>query len=309
MSGKSPLSVSVAIWTCNQEQFIGEAIESALDQDYPGIEIVVADDNSDDSTSEIVTDYARRYPDRVRPLLNRGRRSIVANVNRALAACTGELVASLDGDDFFLPGKLSAQANAFAEHPDVAVCRHPVQVVDERGTVIDTVDLQPSLRLAGPRDLLVDGFFIYTASAMMLRRSAMPRDGVPTLVEHAPDFLLAIETASRGPILRVDGILASYRRHPGQITAPEPGSEVVFEDAMRAVAYVEATHPELADACPRARVLLTKWEADRRRDSSDLDWVSAGVRRALRTAPLHRDLWRAYARVSAKRLVRRLRAL
>jgi glycosyltransferase involved in cell wall biosynthesis len=300
------MSVSVAIWTCNQEQFIGEAIESALDQDYPGIEIVVADDSSDDSTSEIVTDYARRYPDRVRALLNRGRRSIVANVNRALAACTGELVAALDGDDFFLPGKVSAQAKAFAEHPDAAVCRHPVQVVDERGTVIDTVDLQPSLRLAGARDLLVNGFFIYTASAMMLRRSAIPRDGVPTLADHAPDFLLAIETAIRGPILRVDGILVSYRRHAGQITAPEPGSEVVFEDAMRAVAYVEATHPELADACPRARVLLTKWEADRRRVSSDLDWVSAGVRRALRTAPLDRDLWRAYARVSAKRLGRRL---
>jgi glycosyltransferase involved in cell wall biosynthesis len=302
------MSVSVAIWTCNQEQFIGEAIESALDQDYPGIEIVVADDNSDDSTPEIVTDYARRYPDRVRPMLNRGRRSIVANVNRALAACTGELVATLDGDDFFLPGKISAQAKAFAERPYVAVCRHPVQVVDERGTVIDTVDLQPSLLLAGPRDLLVDGFFIYTASAMMLRRSAMPRNGLPSLVEHAPDYLLAIETASRGPILRVDAILASYRRHARQITAPQRGSEVVFEDAMRALSYVEATHPELADACPRARVLLTKWEADRRRVSSDLDWVSAGIRRALRTAPLDRGLWQEYASISARRLGRRLKA-
>jgi glycosyltransferase involved in cell wall biosynthesis len=308
MSGEAPISVSVAIWTCNQEQFIGEAIESALDQDYPGVEIVVADDNSDDSSSEIVTEYARRYPDRVSALLNRGPRSIVANVNRALAACTGELVATLDGDDFFLPGKVSALAKAFAEHPDVAVCRHPVQVVDERGTVVDTVDLLPSLRLAGPRDLLVNGFFIYTAGAMMLRRSAMPRGGVPELAEHAPDSLLAIETARRGPILRVDGILASYRRHASQITAPEPGSEVVFEDAMRGVAYVEATYPELADACPRARVLLTRWEADRRRVSSDLDWVSAGVRRALRAAPLDRSLWQTYATVSAKRLSRRLKA-
>jgi hypothetical protein len=162
--------------------------------------------------------------------------------------------------------------------------------------------------LAGPRDLLVNGFFIYTAGAMMLRRSAMPQEGVPKLAQHAPDSLLAIETACRGLILRIDGILASYRRHAGQITAPEPGSEVVFEDAMRAVAYVEATYPELADACPRARVLLTRWEADRRRVSSDLDWVSAGVRRALRAAPLDRSLWQTYATVSAKRLSRRLKA-
>jgi glycosyltransferase involved in cell wall biosynthesis len=304
VTGKAPTSVSVAIWTCNQERFIAEAIESALGQDYPGIEIVVADDSSDDSTPEIVSDYARRYPDRVRPLLHRGPRSIVANVNRALAACTGELVAPLDGDDFFLPGKISAQAKALADHPDVAICRHPVQVVDERGAIVDTVDLSPSLQLAGPRDLLIHGFFIYTVAAMMLRRSAMPAAGVPPVAEHAPDSLLAIETARQGWILRVDEVLASYRRHAGQITAPEPGSEVVFEDAMRGIAYVEETYPELADACPYARAHLTSWEARRRRGSADLGWVSAGLRRALRSAPLNRALWQAYAGVSARRVGR-----
>lgn len=308
MTGEAPMSVSVAIWTCNQEQFIGEAIESALAQDYSEIEIVVADDNSDDSTPEIISDYARRYAGRVRPLLHKGRRSIVANVNRALAACTGELVATLDGDDFFLPGKISAQAKAFAEHPDVVICRHPVQVVDERGSVIDMVDLSPSLRLAGPRDLLIHGFFIYTVAAMMLRRSAMPAAGVPPVAEHAPDSLLAIETSRQGWILRVGEVLASYRRHAGQITAPEPGSEVVFEDAMRAVAYVEETYPELADACPRARALLTSWEAHRRRGSADLAWVSAGLRRALRSAPLNRAFWQAYAGVSVRRVGRLLKS-
>ena len=304
MTGEAPMSVSVAIWTCNQEQFIGEAIESALAQNYPEIEIVVADDSSDDSTPELVSDYARRYPDRVRPLLHRGPRSIVANVNRALAACTGELVAPLDGDDFFLPGKICAQARAFAEHPDIAISRHPVQVVNERGTVIDTVDLHPSLRLAGPRDLLIHGFFIYTVAAMMLRRSALPAAGVPPVAEHAPDSLLAIETARRGAILRVDEVLASYRRHAGQITAPAPGSEVVFEDAVRSIAYVEAMYPELADACPRARAHLTSWEAHRRRGSDDLAWVSAGLRSALRSAPLNRALWQAYIELSARRVGR-----
>jgi glycosyltransferase involved in cell wall biosynthesis len=304
MTGEAPMSVSVAIWTCNQEQFIGEAIESALAQNYPEIEIVVADDSSDDSTPQIISDYARRYPGRVRPLLHRGRRSIVGNVNRALAACTGELVATLDGDDFFLPGKIRAQAKTFAERPDVAICRHPVQVVDEQGSVIDTVDLFPSLRLAGPRDLLIHGFFIYTVAAMMLRRSALPAAGVPPVADHAPDALLAIETARGGWILRIDEVLASYRRHAGQITAPEPGSEVVFEDSMRAIAYVEATYPELADACPRARAHLTSWEAHRRRGAADLDWVSAGLRSGLRTAPLNRALWQAYAGVSARRVGR-----
>ena len=108
MIGANP-KVSVAIWTCDQEAFIGDAITSALEQDYPDLEIVVADDASRDATPRIVSEFARRFPAVVRPLLHTEGRSIVANVNRALAACSGELVATLDGDDVFLAGKVRAQ--------------------------------------------------------------------------------------------------------------------------------------------------------------------------------------------------------
>jgi glycosyltransferase involved in cell wall biosynthesis len=305
VSRGKPTSVSVAIWTCDQEAFIGEAIESALDQDYPEVEVVVADDCSGDSTPALINEYARRHPGRVRPLLHRGPRSIVDNVNRALAACRGELVAILDGDDAFLPGKISAQVEAFAVRPEVAICRHPVQEVDERGMVIGEENYSPELRVAGARELLTLGLFIEPASCMM-RRSAIPSAGVPTLARNAPDYLLAIETARHGSILRIDEVLGRYRRHPGQITAPTPGSEVVFEDAMRAIAYVEAKYPELADACPRARANMASWEAHRRLDSAHLDWVSKGLRRALRLAPLDHRLWRAYAGIFARRLRGRL---
>ena len=61
MIGANP-KVSVAIWTCDQEAFIGDAITSALEQDYPDLEIVVADDASRDATPRIVSEFARRFP-------------------------------------------------------------------------------------------------------------------------------------------------------------------------------------------------------------------------------------------------------
>ena len=82
-------TVSVAIWTCDQEAFIGQAIDSVLAQNYPLLELVIADDHSSDATPRIVADYARRHPHLINPLLHRGDRSIVKNFNRALSACSG----------------------------------------------------------------------------------------------------------------------------------------------------------------------------------------------------------------------------
>jgi hypothetical protein len=294
---------SILIITCDVEQFVAEAIESALAQDYPAIEVVVSDDASRDSTPEIIRRYADRYPNRVKALLHTGSRSPVRNDNRGLAACSGEFVAVLDGDDLMLSGKISTQVAALVGHPDAVICRHPVLSVDEQGSRLGEVHILPELRVGSALDILTQGFFIESSSNMM-RRSAIPAAGVPEVAPHAPDFLLAIEVARKGSILRVDEVLSCYRKHPGQITAPEPGSEVVFEDTMRAVSYVEDRYPELAHACPGARADVARWEAHRRRESQDLAWVSQGLRQALRLSPLDPGLWRAYIQNSARRLRR-----
>ena len=304
MSGELP-TVSVAIWTCDQERFIGEAIESALEQDYSRLEVVVADDHSRDSTPHIVADYAERYPDVVKPVLNTGSRSILTNVNRALAACNGELVAILDGDDSYLPGKIEAQVRAFVEHPGLALCHHPVELVDEAGTVLGIHDPLPHPVWTSARDLVARGKFVATASTMM-RREAMPEGGVQPVAGHAPDWLLSIETARNGPILRLPQALARWRRHRGQITAPKRGSEIVYEDAIRILGYVRARYPELADACIGGRRAAARWEAFRRWPSGDLAWTAAGLRRALRYAPRDPTLWRYVLALGLRWLAERI---
>ena len=89
--------VSVMIISYNQENYIGETIQSAIDQDYPNVEIIVSDDGSKDKTPAIILEYANRYPSKIIPILKKKNSGITANCNTALRACTGEFIVFFGG--------------------------------------------------------------------------------------------------------------------------------------------------------------------------------------------------------------------
>src|SRR5215203_414283 len=110
----APLLVSVVIPCYNQAHFLGEAIESILDQSHPNFEIIVVDDGSPDDTSEVAT----RYP-KVR-LVRQENQGLSAARNSGLARSEGEYVVFLDADDRLLPGALEEGLECFEAHPECA---------------------------------------------------------------------------------------------------------------------------------------------------------------------------------------------
>src|SRR5260370_903022 len=118
--------VSVLIDTYNHERFIEQAIVSVLEQDFPDAEreIIVVDDGSTDGTSEIV----KKFEPRVRLLrkMNGGQASAF---NAGIPECKGEIVAFLDGDDWWAPGKLQAVAGALASEPSIGLVGHGITEV------------------------------------------------------------------------------------------------------------------------------------------------------------------------------------
>lgn len=94
-----PGKVSIQIPTYNQQQYISRAIESALMQNYPDLEIIVADDCSTDETAQIVKQFT---DPRIKYFKNEKNIGRVANYRKALYDyCTGEWVVNLDGDDYY----------------------------------------------------------------------------------------------------------------------------------------------------------------------------------------------------------------
>lgn len=125
---ESPL-VSVLMANYNYERFLGEAIESVLNQTYQNLEMIVCDDGSTDNSREVVERYAQRDP-RVR-LIAQENGGVASALNAAYAASKGEVVCLLDSDDTFLPQKVEEVVLAFHKFSRAGVCHHQLQKVDE----------------------------------------------------------------------------------------------------------------------------------------------------------------------------------
>jgi glycosyltransferase involved in cell wall biosynthesis len=118
--------ISVLIDTYNQERFIEQAINSVLEQDVARAEyeVIVVDDGSEDRTPELV----RRFEPRVR-LIRKDNGGQASAFNAGIAECRGEVVAFLDGDDWWAQGKLAAVANALASDANAGLVGHGITEV------------------------------------------------------------------------------------------------------------------------------------------------------------------------------------
>jgi glycosyltransferase involved in cell wall biosynthesis len=108
--------VSVIIPTYNRGWIIKEAINSVLDQDFSDFELIVVDDGSDDDTREVLGTYANSIT-----VLHQSNRGVSAARNRGIADASGRLIAFLDSDDLWLPGKLKTQVKFFEENADAMI--------------------------------------------------------------------------------------------------------------------------------------------------------------------------------------------
>lgn len=135
MSGK--IEVSVLMITYNQEKYIREALDSVLMQKVNfNYEIVIGDDCSTDNTQEILKEYYRKYPDRIKLILRRKNLGPTKNAYDVLRRLTGKYVACLEGDDYWTDDmKLQKQYDFMEEHREFSGCGHDYQKVWDDGTV------------------------------------------------------------------------------------------------------------------------------------------------------------------------------
>ena len=115
--------VSIVVAFLNEEKFLGEAIESVLHQDYTHWELLLVDDGSTDGSTHIAKQYAEQLPGHIRYMEHEGHvnKGLSASRNRGIQQAAGTLVALLDADDVWLPGKLSNQVHIFGQHPQIAM--------------------------------------------------------------------------------------------------------------------------------------------------------------------------------------------
>ncbi|MDA3896006.1 MAG: glycosyltransferase [Desulfobacteraceae bacterium] len=110
--------VSVIIPTYNRAWTLKKAIDSVLEQDYKNFELIVVNDGSTDDTEALVTEYAKSVKFVQQPNLG-----VSAARNKGIQISSGSLISFLDSDDYWEPGKLSAQVEFFNGNPDALICQ------------------------------------------------------------------------------------------------------------------------------------------------------------------------------------------
>lgn len=234
----SDTRVSIIIPTYNQQQYLGEAIESALTQTRTPHEILVIDNGSTDGTPEV----AARYPVRYIRQTNQG---ICGSTNRGIAEATGNYLVILHSDDRLLPNHLDASLAAFSEHPDAAFVCGDYRWLGE-GNLWHVHRCQPEPDYYGT--LLRMNFIGPPIVVMFKRHVLLTIGGFRREFEGADDQEMYLRIARRYPIHCHHHVIAEYRRHSDQ------GSQKLSKMLMSAMemlreqrAFVRS-HPEYKTA-------------------------------------------------------------
>ena len=196
--------VSIITPSYNQAKYLEQTILSVLNQDHPRIEYIVMDGASTDGSVEIIKKYAGSLA-HWESVKDKGQADAI---NKGFAHATGEIIAWLNSDDYYLPGTISAVVKVFEENPDVVLVYGNMLAVDENGSMFNTQTYK-QLTL---RDLLC--FHIIGQPAVFMRRSALQKTGgLDPSFHFLLDHLLWIQIAKQGKFLHVDQTWAAARYH------------------------------------------------------------------------------------------------
>ncbi len=135
MSEASNPIVSVVIPTYNRKKTVGRAIQSALNQSFKNLEIVVLDDGSTDGTNEVVAGYLH-HPN-IRYIYQNNQGSLDKTMNNLVRATRGKYIAPLDDDDFWCDAdKIKKQVEFLEKNPAYVLVGGGAIKIDQNGKEI-----------------------------------------------------------------------------------------------------------------------------------------------------------------------------
>jgi glycosyltransferase involved in cell wall biosynthesis len=189
--------ISVILPTYNRAWILEQAVDSVLDQNYANLELIVVDDGSNDDSPRLLSAYG----DRVH-CIRQTNRGVSAARNAGIRAAGGELIALLDSDDEWLPGKVTAQVDYFKIHPDALICQ------TQELWIRNGLRVNPGKRHRKEAGMIFERSLelcLVSPSAVMMRRSLLDDVGLfdETLLA-CEDYDLWLRIAWKHPIHLID---------------------------------------------------------------------------------------------------------
>jgi hypothetical protein len=252
--------ITVLIDTYNHERFIEEAIVSVLEQDFPPgkTEILVVDDGSTDRTPELVQKFAPRV--RLIRKVNGGQASAF---NAGIPEARGEIVAFLDGDDWWAKNKLTLVMEAFDHNPKAGAVGHGIIQVDQisgRSSAlcpkeVGYFDLNTSRGAKTFRHYMP---FLGTSRVAIRKNILATVLPIPeALVVEADEFISTMSAAHSGAVL-LEQPLTYYRLHGQNLFMIRNGDTVRQRTKMEVMECLakELSAPLQSAGIPQASIAI-----------------------------------------------------
>ena len=204
--------ISVIINNFNYERFVGQAVQSALDQDYPKKEVIVVDDGSTDGSREVIAKFGMAIRTQFQP--NGGQASAL---NAGFVLSRGDIVIFLDADDILQPGALATVAKNWDSQ--IVKMHWRLAVVDAEGRPTSAVLPNRNVRLSDGVDfeeVIRTGQSYAPPTSGNAYSRALLQDIMP-VPEHdfriCADGYLNRTAVFRGPVKLLSEVCSCYRLH------------------------------------------------------------------------------------------------
>jgi glycosyltransferase involved in cell wall biosynthesis len=225
-------SISVILPAYNAEKYLGEAIESILNQSFQDFEFLIFNDGSTDATKEIIDRYNDSRIIAYHSNVNQG---YVHWLNEGIKLAKGQYIARMDADDISLPERFQLQYDYMETHPEIGVCGSQIEIIGS-GELVKKPFTDNDIRW---------WFFIGNPIAhpvVMIRKEVLSQHQLfyKNELKPAEDYDMWCRMAQKTKIANLQTILLKYRYHPSQESTANAGIQNInfdkgYENFLRSI--------------------------------------------------------------------------
>lgn len=220
--------VSAVIIFYNGEKYLAEAIDSVLNQTYEKWELLLADDGSNDKSTEIAKSYEKKYPEKIKYLQHEGHvnKGMSASRNLGIKNAKGKYIALLDSDDVWLPQKLEEQIAILQAHPEAGMVYGKTEIWfswsglpgEQEKDYMGTLGVEPNNIIVPPALLLLqleNKVQSPTTCSVLIRREVFDKVGLfqEDFRGMYEDLAFFSKVCLKVPVYVSDKCWARYRQH------------------------------------------------------------------------------------------------
>lgn len=272
--------VSVIIPAFNIENYIGDALRSLTSQTFRDFEALIIDDGSTDRTAEQVTSFIQQ--DSRFKLLQKTNGGLSSARNFGIHQAKGKYIALLDGDDLYLPNKLSTHIDVLDRNPSVGVIYSASQALRDDGTPTWLTISGKPLYSDSLQSLLCKNFVGHGSNGIFRKEIIAEIGDFDESLKSVEDLDFWLRLAgTRWKFYRVPSVQCYYRVRPAGLSfnldRMQETQEQVMRSAYQRNPQLSATIAPTANAYfyrYLARIALTSGNSDRAKDFMEQAWKS-----------------------------------